>query len=92
MPTSIARDEQDTYRMTGGSWGALWSTRAGRNVSRLLQNQIAPRHNTLEGFDHLIYVRLVFIECFIVLTFDGSCRRIDFLRDVSGSFHDRQQL
>ena len=50
----------DIYRTASGSLGSLWGARTSRNISRLLQNEIAPRHDTLEIFDHLLYHSLVF--------------------------------
>ena len=50
-----------TYRTTGGSRDILRGTRASRIVPGLLQNEIAPRHDTLEIFYHPLNHRLVFI-------------------------------
>lgn len=75
--------------MTRGGRDVLRSTRAGRDVPSLLQNEIAPGHNTLKVFDHLIYCRLVFIERSVIAAFHGHRGRIDIFRDANGLFEDR---
>ena len=55
-----ARNRRTTYRTTA-SRDVLRGTRASRNVSGLLQDEIAPRDDALKILDHLIYHRLVFI-------------------------------